>query len=112
MTADCTGTSYLVNPDHPEEGSDVHHAGPCPAHPDAFTLELAELGERLAREHTRLTTPLALGPAIDAVMEAATALEAAPSAAGREAMTARLLEACRRLGHAHLIAHTTGEVAK
>lgn len=34
-TPACTGTSYPVNPDFPEEGLDVHHEGPCPAHPDA-----------------------------------------------------------------------------
>lgn len=29
----CSGARYLVNPDAPEEGTDVHHDGPCPAHP-------------------------------------------------------------------------------
>lgn len=29
----CTGERYLVNPDAPEEGTDIHHEGPCPVHP-------------------------------------------------------------------------------
>lgn len=29
----CTGTRYLVNDDAPDEGTDVHHTGPCPVHP-------------------------------------------------------------------------------
>lgn len=28
----CTGTRYLVNPDHEDEGYDIHHVRPCPAH--------------------------------------------------------------------------------
>lgn len=28
----CTGTSYLVNPDYPDEGTDLRHEGPCPLH--------------------------------------------------------------------------------
>lgn len=36
----CTGERYLVNPDAPEEGTDVHHGGnECPVHPDALEVE-------------------------------------------------------------------------
>lgn len=35
----CTGTRYAVNPDAPEEGTDVLHAEPCPEHPDAWLAE-------------------------------------------------------------------------
>lgn len=31
----CTGTIYAVNPDAPEEGTDIRHEAYCPAHPDA-----------------------------------------------------------------------------
>lgn len=31
----CTGETYNVNPDAPEEGTDIHHESLCPAHPDA-----------------------------------------------------------------------------
>lgn len=31
-TTACTGTTYPVNPDAPEEGDDLHHAGLCPEH--------------------------------------------------------------------------------
>lgn len=31
--AKCTGQSYDVNPDAPEEGADVAHDAPCPTHP-------------------------------------------------------------------------------
>lgn len=30
----CSGQPYPVNPDVPEEGSDLRHDGPCAAHPD------------------------------------------------------------------------------
>lgn len=29
----CTGHRYAVNPDAVEEGTDIRHEGPCPAHP-------------------------------------------------------------------------------
>lgn len=29
-TDTCTGEAYPVNPDAPEEGSDLHHSRPCP----------------------------------------------------------------------------------
>lgn len=29
----CTGVRYAVNPDAPDEGSDIAHDGPCPVHP-------------------------------------------------------------------------------
>lgn len=32
IAPDCTGTTYPVNPDCPEEGSDIRHDGPCTAH--------------------------------------------------------------------------------
>lgn len=28
----CTGERYLLNPDYPEEGTDIHHDGPCAVH--------------------------------------------------------------------------------
>lgn len=28
----CTGFRYLINDDAPDEGTDVHHDGPCPVH--------------------------------------------------------------------------------
>lgn len=29
----CTGERYHVNPDYPDEGTDIHHDGDCPIHP-------------------------------------------------------------------------------
>lgn len=29
----CSGVAYLVNPDAPDEGTDIHHEVPCPVHP-------------------------------------------------------------------------------
>lgn len=41
MTNDtCTGTRYHVNPDAPDEGTDIRHDGPCPVHPEHVTLVL------------------------------------------------------------------------
>ena len=31
-TTACTGHRYFVNEDFPDEGTDIHHDGPCPAH--------------------------------------------------------------------------------
>lgn len=35
--APCTGTRYAINPDAPEEGSDIRHDTECPAHPQSVT---------------------------------------------------------------------------
>lgn len=37
----CTGTRYLINPEAPEEGTDIRHEGPCPAH--LRTSDLADV---------------------------------------------------------------------
>jgi hypothetical protein len=43
VAATCTGTVYDVNPDAPEEGTDVHHDGPCPEHAEvAPVISLAD----------------------------------------------------------------------
>lgn len=45
----CSGIVYPVNPDHPEEGHDVHHTAPCAVHVDSEEIELRTGGTRLSR---------------------------------------------------------------
>lgn len=41
MTTACTGHTYPINPDAPEEGTDIHHDQPCPAHPPTVAAQVA-----------------------------------------------------------------------
>lgn len=44
----CTGRTYAVNPGAPDEGTDVHHARPCPVHPAAELIGPHPDAERAA----------------------------------------------------------------
>jgi hypothetical protein len=42
----CTGYRYEITGGAPEEGTDIHHERPCPAHPDA--VPCGRCADRLA----------------------------------------------------------------
>lgn len=51
----CTGHRYAVNPDAPDEGTDIRHDGPCPTHDEADpgtirAFELIDQIEATARQ--------------------------------------------------------------
>jgi hypothetical protein len=44
-STDCTGHRYPINPDAPEEGTDVRHDVECPVHPELVPVKAEHLTE-------------------------------------------------------------------